>query len=439
MVQSFASRGCPASPGPERSYQLLHFGHILLPVEQEAIRWQAVSACPAGLLIVSFDALRERGVAHVSDVRLVDAHAVGNRRADDADLALLPLELHQLPLAARLSGVVVVRRYAIRSEEVRGVFRVLLGHAVDDASLILAHAVVLHADVVEDLLLPLRSGSLLVPHGETQVRAVEGVHEDQRAFHLERLHDRCPDSRRGGGRHRQNGDVGKLLAQLAQLAVVRAEVVAPLRHAVRLVHHDPSKQSLRSQRLRRHVQQLQPGLHALSGEVEVRFHLANDLRWAEGRNVSRWDASVRLPRVQQRRDLVHDQRDQRGDDHREALAEHRRQLERERLATAGGHDQKDVSLGECAQNGVELPSAEVLEAPELSERVLRELFVPVAHTPRCSWSFVMAIPRPLAAAAREERRQRRLHGGDVAVMKSRGDPSKIKRKRRETKSCGVDE
>ncbi len=57
--------------------------HIAGAVEQNGARWRAVAARAADLLIISFDRRRHVGVDDETDVRLVDAHAEGDRRDND--------------------------------------------------------------------------------------------------------------------------------------------------------------------------------------------------------------------------------------------------------------------------------------------------------------------------------------------------------------------
>lgn len=59
------------------------------------------------------------------------------------------------------------------------------------------------------------------------------------ASYLELVQDIDAHARRGGGGERHDVDVGEALAQDVEPLVVGPEVVAPLRHAVRFVYHEP--------------------------------------------------------------------------------------------------------------------------------------------------------------------------------------------------------
>src|SRR6266436_1776671 len=52
--------------------------------EQKALARQAVAPGAASLLVIAFDVLRQIGMNHKANVRLVDAHAESYRRADHA-------------------------------------------------------------------------------------------------------------------------------------------------------------------------------------------------------------------------------------------------------------------------------------------------------------------------------------------------------------------
>jgi hypothetical protein len=54
--------------------------------EERTIAGEAVAAGTPGLLVIAFDVLGQIVVYDVTHVRLVDAHAEGDRRTHDADL-----------------------------------------------------------------------------------------------------------------------------------------------------------------------------------------------------------------------------------------------------------------------------------------------------------------------------------------------------------------
>ena len=60
--------------------------HVAGAEEQHAFAGQAVAAGAAGFLVIALDVLRQIVVDDEADVGLVDAHAEGDGRADDAHL-----------------------------------------------------------------------------------------------------------------------------------------------------------------------------------------------------------------------------------------------------------------------------------------------------------------------------------------------------------------
>ena len=103
---------------------------------------------------------------------------------------------------------------------------------------------------------------LLAVAEELQVGAVEGAARGQEVLaQAELLDDVELDARDGGRRQRHEGHAGQLLADAAQGPVGRAEVVAPLRDAVGLVHGDERDAPLGVQGL----EALQEGARELLG------------------------------------------------------------------------------------------------------------------------------------------------------------------------------
>ena len=232
-------------------------------------------------------------------------------------------------------------RHAGRRELAGHFFGALAAEAVDDAGLA-------GAPVEEGLELVQRLALLddrVADVGPVEARDVaRRVAEAQaRAHVVARL-------RVGGGRAGDDGHAGEQPAQLAELHVLGAEVVAPLADAMRLVDGEQGEagtgrglldlvqareERLGHQRLGRHVEQVElaavkPGKHAA--------RLAGLERGVVGGGA---DAG-RLQRV----DLVLHQRDERRDDDAGAGAHERRQLVAERLAAAGGHEHEGVAAGD---------------------------------------------------------------------------------------------
>ncbi|MNU81573.1 hypothetical protein D3C71_712380 [compost metagenome] len=171
----------------------------------------------------------------------------------------------------------------------------------------------------------------------------------------------------GGGGEGDARHVGEHLRQLTQLQVFRAEVVAPLRHAVRFVDGEQGN-----------VQPLQEGQHARLDQAfrcEVKhFHFtATDARrqitlllGAEG-GVQRSGCHAQLF---EGGDLIVHQRDQRRDHHRQAFAQQRRDLEAQGLAATGRHQDQGIAAAGHALNDCTLTATETVVAEDVLEDAL---------------------------------------------------------------------
>ena len=144
--------------------------------------------------------------------------------------------------------------------------------------------------------------------------------------------------RRGGERDARH--LRKTLVQDRQLAVLRPEIVAPLRHAVRLVDREQRdlgafeliEEARGQQPFRRHVKQVQ-----LAGQ-QPSLDLALRIGSEAGIEICR-----RHARFAQGIDLVLHQRDQRRHHDRRALAQQRGNLVTQRLAAAGRHQYECIA------------------------------------------------------------------------------------------------
>src|SRR6185503_303348 len=211
----------------------------------------------------------------------------------------------------------------------------------------------------------LRFGS----HGVVQVGPVEARNVDARLTQCELPHDVLPDAFRGSGCECGDRYVGEARAQPMQLAVFRAEIVTPLRDAMRLVHdqrgnavgrlqagHDLALELGLQQTFRGDVQQLQVTTLEL-GEAP-RDLLAIERRVDE----RRFDAVVL-----QLAHLILHQRNQRRYDDADAGPKQRRQLKAQRFAATRRHDREDVAAVENVADDRFLPGTEGIEAESLLE------------------------------------------------------------------------
>ncbi len=169
--------------------------------------------------------------------------------------------------AARIDGVetrVVRQRVdALRAQVLRRLLDALAAQRVDDAR----GALGLRADEREQLLarLDLRVDAVL------DVRPVEARDEVLRVGQPQALGDLAV-RRVGRGRgERDARDAGELLAEIAEREVVGAEVVAPLRHAVRFVDRDDAQRAALQQGARGRARE------PLGGDVD-QVELAGEVR-----------------------------------------------------------------------------------------------------------------------------------------------------------------
>ncbi len=337
---------------------LLH--DVLQAVGEPRGRRQAVAAGAARLLVVALDGLRQVEVCDEPHVRLVDAHA--ERDGRDHDEAVLAQEPGLVPGAdlAVEARVVRQRGHALGRQELGGLLDGVPRQAVDDPGV----AGVLGPDEVEQLLARARLGRDAV----LDVRAVERRDELPGVGQLEPLGDLGAGGGRGGRGQGDPGDAGPALVQHRQAQVVRAEVVAPLGHAVRLVDREQADRRPVEQRhglghpepLGRQVEQVELALQQRALHVPA---LAQVLRRVE-------EAGPHAERGQGV-DLVLHERDQRGHHHAGPGPDEGRHLVAERLAAAGRHEHEGVAAADHGVDDVRLLAAERVVAPDLLQHLER--------------------------------------------------------------------
>ena len=152
-------------------------------------------------------------------------------------------------------------------------------------------------------------------HSEIEVRPVETAHEHEGVAQLEGVHDVAAHLLGGGRREGGHSGAGRqALHEPGDGAVVGAEVLPPLRHAVRLVHgHERDARGLgklgharRGEALGRHVEQLHV---ARQGARKGPGLLVGTLGAVDARGGN--------PGLLQARHLVFHKRDERGHHKRE--------------------------------------------------------------------------------------------------------------------------
>ena len=207
-------------------HELFELLDVLITIKGQAVAFAAVTAGAARLLVIAFERLGNVIVDDIAHVGFVDAHAEGDRRHDDLDA------LHQKVVligGARRrvhTGMVGQRPDAVGHEQFGEFLDLLAAQAVDDAAL----AFVL-LDETDDVVVDI----VLGPDFVVEIRTVERRLEDRSVGHAQVLLDVELHLGRGGRREGDQRRRTDLVDDRADAAVLRTEVVAPLRDAVRLV------------------------------------------------------------------------------------------------------------------------------------------------------------------------------------------------------------
>ena len=293
--------------------------------EQHAVARQPVPSRPSGFLVVALDGLRQVVVGDQPQVGHVDPHPEGDGGDDDQRVLLLEPFLRLPTVFVVQPGVVGEGAEAESPEPLGHRFGLPPREAVDDRGLAGALPKQLHQPVERLPFGPNRIG---------QVRPVEAGREELRVLHPQLRRDVASDPLGGGRGERREGDGGEPVPEDAEIPVVGAELMAPLRDAVRLVHRDQTHLDLveetgetgRRHPLRRHIEELQPAASRLAPDF---VRLVGGERAVETAGGD--------PPGAERVHLVLHQRDQRRDHQGQSVEGQRRKLVAERLAPAGGH------------------------------------------------------------------------------------------------------
>ena len=358
--------------------QLPQAPHVHAVPEQDGPGALPVPAGAARFLEIGLRALRQARMHHESHVRLVYAHAEGVGAHHHADAPPFPgflaLRTH-FPAQAGMVG--------------RGADPVFL----QESGHLLAAAAVAHVhdpgsrDAAADVQ-QLPRLVLAAAYDIGEVGPLEAAPEQQPLPEAELVHDVLRHLRRGRGREGDHGRIHEL-AQRADLQVIRAEVIAPLRDAVRLVHDDVAQgqhvqvrpEQGRAEALGRDVQELEiPVRRVVEGEV----HLPAVHPGVDGQGAD--------PPVGEVLHLVLHQGDQRRDHERKALLHQGGHLEAHGLAPAGGQDGQHVAPFRRGGNDLLLHRPEGFIAPILLQ------YFPCFHL--CK--FIRFSPESSAARALEK-------------------------------------
>ena len=220
---------------------------------------------------------------------------------------------------------------AVLDECRRGRIDLAARQAVDDTRL---------AVPAEQEVLELAPRIVLLDHAVADVRAIEAGDERLGRLETEPFDDFAPGRRIGGRGQGDPRHLRKALVQDRQLPVFGAEIVTPLRHAMRFVDREQADLGLFEQ-----VEKA-PGQQAFGGDIEHLEIAAEQalLDLALGHRVEARIEEGRLDaELVQGLDLVLHQRDQRRNDDRRAGSQQGRDLVAKRLAATGRHQHEGIA------------------------------------------------------------------------------------------------
>jgi len=229
-----------------------------------------------------------------------------------------------------------------------------------------------------------------------QVGPVETGAEGRAAIGEQRLGDLGARAGLGGRGQGDARQIREALGKLPELEILRPEIVAPLRDAMRLVNGDQRQRAgleqgegtRLHQALRGNVEQIQPAA------AQVVFNRAP--AFGAQRGVEDLGAhAIGLERL----DLVAHQGDQRRDDDTRAGAHQRRNLVAKRFAAPGGHQHQRIAACNQRLDDFALAAAKIAESEDLAQDPAGR--VPGRLAGRCAHAS-----RPSSRAARSARSTR---------------------------------
>ena len=338
----------------------LEGAEILMVVEHDGVGVLAVAPRPPSLLKVGLDGVGHIVVDDKPHVRLVDAHAESVGGNHHTDTVLSPIDLAVVLLGVGQSGVVIAGGDAVLLEESGDIDGLLAGASIDDGTSV-GHSL----QDVEHLPCPV----LGLAHHVDEVLALETHREDVLRTESEPLLNVIDDLRRGRGRERQHRHVvgRKQLPNPRYPKVGRTEIVAPLRDAMSLVHHNHAQL----------LHALELGDEEIGGEAFGRD--VEEFVSAQDRIVEHPDDVVahhsRIDRLSldapalELLHLVFHQRDEWRDDDAESFAHQCRHLETDALSTTRRHQRQRVTPTENALDDLALNATKRVIAPVLLENV----------------------------------------------------------------------
>ena len=267
---------------------------VLVLGQQQCARRSAVTAGAAGLLVPSLDRLRHADVDDGPNIGLVNAHSKSVGRDYNVNAAVHEAALNLGALLAVQTSVVGDDLDSKVCGEIRRNFGRLLARAGINNRRTRLRRCQRGGELGAGV-----AGRLRRRDGEGKVWTVKAGRNADRLVKSEPLCDVARDLRRGGCRRSEDRIGAEPAGGVAEAEVVGAEVVTPLRNAVRLINDEAAnlnlferlKEAGRSEALGRHVKQ--PQLAAL----RALHHLAVGRRVLLGVNQRDLAADTPLERL----------------------------------------------------------------------------------------------------------------------------------------------
>ena len=308
--------------------------HVTVAEHQHALRLGTVPAGAPGFLIVGLQRARQVVVHDPAYIGLVDPHAESVGRHDETIWPLHEGVLRLLARCVRQPGVVKQHLRALPLQERGDLLRRPARRGVDNRAAIPLGG--------EHFPQGLQLGFLAVQaqHPINQVGAVKAVHEGLHVRAAQLLHDVLLHVHRCRGSEGQHLRPVQRRHGFPEAQVIGAKIVPPFGYAMGFVDREKRHMHARNgiykpwaaKTFRRDVQQV---VVARPACLQTLLLLARRQRAVDVRGGD----ALGLQGV----DLILHQGDERRNDQRAALPEHRRQLVAEGFAAAGGHDRQNVA------------------------------------------------------------------------------------------------
>ena len=336
---------------------------VLWIVEQDGVGGVAVASSSSSLLEIGLDGVGQVVVDDKSHVGLVDAHAECIGSYHHSAAVLCPVDLPKVALRCGESCMVVLGGDVVRLQQLCQFCGQSTTASIDDGTS-LRYAL---QDVYHLFCLVFRWA-----HHVDEVLALETHGDDVLFLEPQLVLNVVHHLWRGSGGERQNGHrVGDDVAQLGNLLIGRAEVVAPLRNAMGLIHtyHADVAHSFQfgakqfaSDSLRRDIEEAVVAQYAV---VEDAHHIVAHHARMDGLGLDATQAQLCH--------LVLHQRDERSNHQTQPLHGQRRHLETDGFSASRRHESKRVASFADAGDNLFLNTAKAVVAPVFFQYV--EVFV----------------------------------------------------------------